>query len=787
MIYELDSTIYCLSHLSHYYTDERQSVLTLKEISLSFSLGEFVVITGRSGSGKSTLLRILALQEGYDEGHLFFQGKDIDALDDESLSRIRRQDIAVVSDTDKPLGYLSSEKAIFLSLCLRGFSRDEAKTRSLLALKSVGLQGLEKTKVQNLSEGQTIRLSLAQALASDAPILLLDEITAHLDVENTRRILDILKEHGQNRLVLFVTHDFESVRDIATRHIVLEDRGVAQDEILAPKRNVPASQNIPSKGKPTVPFGLSFLPFVRFVLLLLAFLLLSLVCLGCGFLSSYQFSVLFEMAKRKDESSLRFVFDTGKSGVANPYAMMVVGDSKASGFDAEDSDGLLSFLPLTFSFDKMALRAESSIVVDFLPFLPKDSSLSLETTSEEGFYVLFNSELPDISYFRKEESMLERFLGTENWLHSSDNISLQYEAYLHSLPLLGYGYAPLGQTTRGGIVLTPGSQSRLRELLHFDLKTISPWNSFFESRVISRTDTFFTEGYFNLGLSDFEKTIPFVITPSTLMDDLPIELPAAYYEKRSSLSLQLFSKSVSLEEFLSTINDIFALSLDIDTPPDQPSSVFVSQLDVPTFYAGEGHWYPYLLFSAFGGFHVYYYQDADLKNADYSRLLSEGALVYRGDESYSIAPEIVSCDPDSIDLDEILKDRHYKKGDYESWALIVAFTLCGIVCGLLLLSAFILRLTRTILEHDHRDLQTMRSIGLSLKGLRSQRRRLLLVPSLLSFLSTLPVLALLFLAAGIQFLFVAMPLPVILSLVVSLTLAGILPFLEKKQGGSKDD
>lgn len=223
-----------LEKVSKYYTGNRSVVVGLDGISLSFSRGEFVAVTGESGSGKSTLSHVLGGILPYESGELYFKGKETSHYDNHDWERYRRDNISFISQNYDILPGLTVMKNVVSALILIGMDKAYASTAAEKILCQVELWDLRHRRAAKLSSGQKQRLSIARALAKPAPILIADEPTGNLDPENSAKVISLLAKAAEDRLVILVTHEFEGAKDLATRHIVLQDGHIASDTLLRP-------------------------------------------------------------------------------------------------------------------------------------------------------------------------------------------------------------------------------------------------------------------------------------------------------------------------------------------------------------------------------------------------------------------------------------------------------------------------------------------------------------------------------------------------------------------------
>lgn len=223
-----------LSHVSKYYRDGEKSTRGLEDVSLSFETdSSFVVITGESGAGKSTLFRVLTGTEDFDEGEIYFDNQPLSGVSDEEKAKLYQENIAFDFQEYNLIEGFSPIENIVLSLTKAGYGLEEAKKRADSVLEEVGLHKQKKMKVAKLSGGERQRVAIARCLASDAKVLLFDEPTGNLDPETSKEIIALIESLQKGRLILYITHDFDLVRNKATRHIVLSDGKVLSDETFS--------------------------------------------------------------------------------------------------------------------------------------------------------------------------------------------------------------------------------------------------------------------------------------------------------------------------------------------------------------------------------------------------------------------------------------------------------------------------------------------------------------------------------------------------------------------------
>ena len=239
-----------LENVSKFYTSATNVVVGLDGVQLSFRRGEFVAITGESGSGKTTLSGVLCGILGYESGEMLFEGKPTSHYDSSDWERYRRDHISYISQDYGILPGASVMTNVVSALRLAGVEKAAAKMRARHVLEELELWNLRNRRASRLSSGQKQRLSIARALAKPAPVLIADEPTGNLDPENSAKVISLLAEAAKSRLVLLVTHEFDEVKDHATRHIRLQDGSVVVDTALRPANTPEDLPSVPTKENP---------------------------------------------------------------------------------------------------------------------------------------------------------------------------------------------------------------------------------------------------------------------------------------------------------------------------------------------------------------------------------------------------------------------------------------------------------------------------------------------------------------------------------------------------------
>jgi putative ABC transport system ATP-binding protein len=210
------------------YGEGDAAVQALRGVSLEVGRGQLTAIMGPSGSGKSTLMHILAGLDRPTAGSVAIDGTDITKLDDNELTRLRRNSIGFIFQFFNLLPMLTAEENMLLPLAISGSGVDNAFYEELV--ERVGLGQRRTHRPAELSGGQQQRVAIVRAFVAKPAVVFADEPTGNLDSETSGEILDLIRgsveTYGQTTVM--VTHDAQAAA-IADRVLFLADGRIVRD------------------------------------------------------------------------------------------------------------------------------------------------------------------------------------------------------------------------------------------------------------------------------------------------------------------------------------------------------------------------------------------------------------------------------------------------------------------------------------------------------------------------------------------------------------------------------
>jgi polar amino acid transport system ATP-binding protein len=225
VIKENSEALLKIEHLVKRYGDNT----VLNDVSISLHQGEVIVVIGPSGCGQSTLLRCINALEPIQGGEISI-GDDKIVAAGKNLTALRQR-IGMVFQSYELFPHLTVLDNIMLAPCkVQKRKKEDVQQEAMALLGRVGLVGKEKSYPRELSGGQKQRVAIVRALCMHPEVLLFDEVTAALDPEMVREVLDVvLQLAAQGRTMIIVTHEMQFARAIADRVIFLDGGKIVEE------------------------------------------------------------------------------------------------------------------------------------------------------------------------------------------------------------------------------------------------------------------------------------------------------------------------------------------------------------------------------------------------------------------------------------------------------------------------------------------------------------------------------------------------------------------------------
>lgn len=213
-----------IAHVTKRYGSGATEVTAVRDVSLTVSPGEVVLIMGPSGSGKTTLLSMLGALLKPTEGAIQLNGTTISALAENRLPDIRLKQFGFIFQDFNLLSALTALENVAIVAELAGSKSGAARRKAASILTELGLSERLNFLPEKLSGGEKQRVAIARALVNDPALILADEPTANLDSKIGHEIMRLLRRiaREQGRSVVIVSHD-QRIKDIADRVLWLED------------------------------------------------------------------------------------------------------------------------------------------------------------------------------------------------------------------------------------------------------------------------------------------------------------------------------------------------------------------------------------------------------------------------------------------------------------------------------------------------------------------------------------------------------------------------------------
>lgn len=211
----------------------KNGTVGIEAVNLDIKKGASVYITGPSGSGKTSLLKLFMGMEYPSSGQLQVLGLDMEKGKEKKIKELRRM-IGPIFQEFKLINGRTSMENVMLGMRFLGMSNKKIKEEARKSLISVGLEHKMDALVENLSWGETQRVGIARAIARKPALILADEPTGNLDLENAKNILKLLTsvKHEDTAVIIttHATHLIEDIKDgifiaVKSGKISVENRG----------------------------------------------------------------------------------------------------------------------------------------------------------------------------------------------------------------------------------------------------------------------------------------------------------------------------------------------------------------------------------------------------------------------------------------------------------------------------------------------------------------------------------------------------------------------------------
>jgi putative ABC transport system ATP-binding protein len=215
----------------YYYIGQENEVRAVDGVTWKIPRGRFLALRGRSGSGKTTLLNLVGGLDQATEGRLFFEGRDMTAMGDRELTKLRRHEMGFIFQTFSLLPVLSAFENVELSMRIAGLGGRARRARTRELLELVGLGERMTHRPFELSGGEQQRVSIARALANEPSLLIADEPTGALDSVTGLEIMMLFRritdEGGIS--IAMATHD-PALSQFTDDTLLMEDGRLSRAE-----------------------------------------------------------------------------------------------------------------------------------------------------------------------------------------------------------------------------------------------------------------------------------------------------------------------------------------------------------------------------------------------------------------------------------------------------------------------------------------------------------------------------------------------------------------------------
>ena len=203
--------LYRVEHTGKKVESPAGELTILRDVSFTVERGEALAVVGSSGSGKSTLLHLLGTLDRATSGKIFFEGRDLSALDEAQAAHFRNKELGFVFQFHHLLPEFTTVENVAMQAVIAGMPKAKALKLAEESLERVGLEHRRDHHVSTLSGGERQRAAIARATLLCPKVLLADEPTGNLDEKTGSRVVEVLRELNREMgmTLIIVTHNRE--------------------------------------------------------------------------------------------------------------------------------------------------------------------------------------------------------------------------------------------------------------------------------------------------------------------------------------------------------------------------------------------------------------------------------------------------------------------------------------------------------------------------------------------------------------------------------------------------
>ena len=708
-----------LDHVSKYYSDGNTSSRGIEDINLEFKKGEFIAITGESGSGKTTLLNVITLMDNYDEGDILIDGKSTADFTDKEMREFRREYVSFVFQDYNLFQSLSPLKNLVIALRNRGYTQKEAVKIAKARLEECGLKSRMHEKTIRLSGGERQRVVIARALAINSPIIAFDEPTGNLDSKTSAEIINLINKIKTNHLILFVTHEYDLIKDIATRHITLKDGQIENDEILKEPYISEETTNNLSVDKPSFASMIfASLQIIisspkKFILTCLSQLLLAVAAVGISFgfvWAADRIDVAIQQAN--DE-----LYEDVTRNMTEQSLLIVNNENTFTYKDKDaliDKNGVLTYLNFKLQYQAPG-DAYYTIYQNLIPSLtvPETAKIIKESQNDEpGYQIFYDAE--NMSQLTANDYKAFFESAFNNQMTGLIKISEYSLSPCSNFTLNGFGTYESFNTNQSDdfmIVFNQSAYEIIQASAESFIKDGLTNNSSFTLPIKIEDNDFFSIFVNDVPISySFQQSYSHNLEPTFLFNP-------SYESFIDEIKIRIFSKTYTLKEYYSLLHDYYG-DISFEYTENSQTDVFFERNE--------------------------YSSNCIISIPDYNTLNLEVFLAYKLNlfttiyfDSSKQADEAYEKYKDSYQIFNI-HSRLQINNDIDEYKIIYnVSTAVGAMFGLTLFLLLVLSLTSPILNMILRkynpDFGVMQTLGFSQKFLFLIRLFLIEIPLILTY------------------------------------------------------